>query len=59
SLENSEIRADGNDFVLVDLRSSRNGTWLNWRRLGAEVRARLEPGDVIGIGRSLLVFRRH
>lgn len=58
SLENSEIIPDGNDYLLVDLRSSRNGTFLNWRRLGPDVRAPLQPGHVIGIGRSLLVFQR-
>ncbi|HEV8361167.1 MAG TPA: FHA domain-containing protein [Candidatus Thermoplasmatota archaeon] len=57
SLENSEVLPDGDAFVLVDLRSSRNGTMLNWRTLEPDERATLQPGDVIGVGRSLLVFR--
>lgn len=57
SLENSEVVLAGNDYTLLDLRSSKNGTWLNWRRLGPDERAVLKPGDVIGVGRSLLVFR--
>ncbi|MCA1813012.1 MAG: FHA domain-containing protein [Halobacteriales archaeon] len=58
SLENSEVLPEPDGYALVDLRSSRNGTWLNWRRLAKGERARLVPGDVIGVGRSLLVFRR-
>jgi len=57
SLENSEVVPEGHRYVLTDLPSSRNGTWLNWRRLDKAERATLEPGDVIGVGRSLLVFR--
>lgn len=57
SLENSELRLEGGEHLLSDLPTSRNGTWLNWRRLAPGVRAKLEPGDVIGVGRSLLVFR--
>lgn len=57
SLENAEIVSEGGGFALLDLRSSRNGTWLNWRRLEPDERARLESGDVVRVGRSLLVFR--
>lgn len=57
SLVNSEITLERDAYLLSDLGSSKNGTWLNWRPLGRE-RARLKPGDVIGVGRSLLVFRR-
>lgn len=57
SLENSEVVPEGHRYLLTDLPSSRNGTWLNWRRLDKAERATLEPGDVIGVGRSLLVFR--
>ena len=57
SLENAEIVPEGNGLALLDLRSSRNGTWLNWRRLNPDEHAGLRPGDVIGVGRSLLVFR--
>lgn len=57
SLENSEIVVERGEHRLMDLRSSRNGTWLNWRALEKDERAPLRSGDVIGVGRSLLVFR--
>lgn len=56
SLVNSEIIPDRNGYALRDLGISRNGTWVNWRRLGAEPVA-LKAGDVVGVGRSLLVFQ--
>lgn len=40
-----------------DVEGSRNGTWVNWRRVPADEDRRVEPGDVLGVGRSLLVFR--
>lgn len=40
-----------------DLPENKNGTFLNWRRLKEGAVAPLSPGDVIGVGRSLLVFR--
>ncbi|HEV8360346.1 MAG TPA: FHA domain-containing protein [Candidatus Thermoplasmatota archaeon] len=57
SLVNSEIALDRDNYALSDLGSSKNGTWLNWQRLG-DAPAPLAQGDVIGVGRSLLVFRR-
>lgn len=57
SLENAEIIQERSDFALLDLRTSKNGTYLNWRRLPAGARVPLESGDVIGVGRTLLVFR--
>lgn len=58
SSENAEIlRKDDGGFRLLDLRTARNGTWLNWKRLPLGAEAPLQAGDVIGIGRSLLVFR--
>lgn len=56
SLVNSEVRAEGGAFRVRDVGASRNGTWLNWRRVGTEGAA-LRPGDVLGVGRSLLVFQ--
>lgn len=56
SLVNSEILLDKGAYKLRDLGISRNGTFLNWRRVGAEPVA-LRGGDVIGVGRSLLVFQ--
>lgn len=58
SSENAEVMQDGRDFRLLDLRSSKNGTHLNWRRLDKDERPVLVPGDVVGVGRSLLIFRR-
>lgn len=57
SLENSEIVPTEKGFEIMDLASSRNGTWVNWQPLPDGGRAALKSGDVIGVGRSLLVFR--
>lgn len=58
SAENSEIMHDANGYRLLDLRSARNGTFLNWHRLPVGGEARLRSGDIIGVGRSLLLFRQ-
>ena len=57
SVQNSEVVLDGAQYRLHDLRSSRNGTFLNWQRLPRGGSAALRHGDVIGVGRSLLLFR--
>lgn len=57
SSQNSEITFDGVRWTLHDLRTSRNGTALNFAKLPKGETARLEHGDVIGVGRSLLLFR--
>lgn len=57
SLENAEILSEGREFKILDLRAAKNGTYVNWRRLPPGGEAVLESGDVIGVGRSLLVFR--
>lgn len=57
SAENAEILPDGDGFRLLDLRSATNRTYLNWETLPVGGEAELESGDVIGVGRSLLVFR--
>lgn len=57
SLENAEVLPAGNAFKLLDLRTSKNGTFLNWGRLPVGGESALRSGDIIGIGRSLLVFR--
>ncbi len=60
SLENAEIlKTEDRGYDLLDLRTSKNGTWLNWNRLERGEKKRLTPGDVIGVGRSSLVFREH
>jgi DNA-binding transcriptional ArsR family regulator len=58
SSENSEITHSRGSYVLHELRSSRNGTYLNWEPLGKGVSHELRTGDVIGVGRSLLLFQR-
>lgn len=57
SKQNSEILRTDDGFRLLDLRTSKNGTRLNWRQLPVGGDVPLHPGDVIGVGRSLLVFR--
>jgi len=57
STENAEVLRTEQGFRLLDLRTSRNGTFLNWRRLPVGAEVPLGCGDVIGVGRSLLVFR--
>ncbi|MBI4394331.1 MAG: FHA domain-containing protein [Euryarchaeota archaeon] len=57
SPENTEIIKTGNEYRVLDLRHAKNGTTLNWKRLPLGGEARLENGDVIGVGRSLLLFR--
>lgn len=56
SLDNAEVRRERDGFVVEDLPGSRNGTRVNWRPLRAGEPRKLRSGDVIGIGRSLLVF---
>lgn len=56
SLVNSEVVHDRDRYLLRDLGSSKNGTWLNWERV-KEAPEALVQGDVVGVGRSLLVFR--
>lgn len=53
-----EIVPEGDGYRLIDLRVSRAGTWLNWDKLELGGDRPLETGDIIGIGRSLLVFRQ-
>lgn len=57
SAENAEVLRAPDGFRLMDLRTAKNGTLLNWQRLPVGGEARLQNGDVIGVGRSLLVFR--
>lgn len=53
--ENSRILDDGGRFLIEDL-GSKNGTFVNWHPVGKSPVA-LDSGDVVGVGRSLLVFR--
>jgi DNA-binding transcriptional ArsR family regulator len=56
SLEHAVVAPRGGDFVVTDLPSSKNGTAVNWRQLPPGGSRVLRPGDVVGVGRSLLCF---
>jgi DNA-binding transcriptional ArsR family regulator len=56
SKENAEVIPSADGPKLVDLRSSTNGTFLNWTRLEPGEETPLSTGDVVGVGRSLLVY---
>lgn len=58
SRRNTRIEKDGEVYRVLDLPESRNGTALNWTPLPDGEPQPLEHGDVVGIGRSLLLFRR-
>lgn len=55
SSENAIVRREKGAHTLQDLPGSRNGTLLNFARLGAEP-APLRHGDVISVGHSSLVY---
>lgn len=54
--QNAEILAGDDGYELLDLRTARNGTWLNGERLPAGGRAKLNHGDIVDVGSSTLVF---
>lgn len=56
STENSRVTRSSNQFSIEDMSGSRNGTRVNWESLPKSLPRVLEPGDVVGVGRSLLVF---
>jgi DNA-binding transcriptional ArsR family regulator len=56
SSENARISWAEGAHWLEDLPGSRNGTTHNMRRLDPSERARLRHGDIVGVGRSLLVY---
>lgn len=55
SAENSVVSRNGDTFLLRDL-DSKNGTQVNWSPVEPGAPARLRHGDIVGVGRSLLVF---
>lgn len=55
--KHAEVARESDGFRLIDLRVSTQGTWLNWERMDVGSEAELQTGDVLGIGRSLMVFR--
>ncbi len=56
SREHARIQRRNQTSTVVDL-GSRNGTWLAGTRLKPGARTTLRDGDVLRIGRTLLVFR--
>lgn len=57
SLQNTRLLLDGHQLVAEDVATSRNGTSVNWRPLPRGGRTPVHAGDVIGVGRSLLLLR--
>lgn len=57
SSENASVGWNGTSHAVLDLPDSRNGTTLNFRRLPKGVAHPLRHGDVVGVGRCLLLFR--
>jgi DNA-binding transcriptional ArsR family regulator len=57
SSEQAVVEWDGRAHCLRDLPESRNGTLVNFRPLERGEARALAPGDVVGVGRSLLVFQ--
>lgn len=53
----AEIQLDRTGFALIDVFSA-NGTFLNFARLPRGGRVLLRPGDVLGVGHTILVFQR-
>ncbi len=58
SLQNAKIVFHEDKFCLVARLGTRNGTFLNWIEIEDDEMHPLRSGDVIGVGRSLLVFRQ-
>lgn len=57
STENALVTWEAGVYTIEDLPDSRNGTHVNFVPLAKGEKRRLRPADVIGVGRSLLVFR--
>lgn len=58
SLENAALTLAEGGYLLTDLRTSKNGTSVNWVPLPRGGSRALRPGDMVGVGRSLLSFVR-
>lgn len=57
STENALVIVEGGRYFVQDLPDSRNGTTLNFQPLAKGEKRELRTSDVIGVGRSLLMFR--
>lgn len=56
SLENAHVEKRAGRFVLIDEPRSKNGTSVNWRLLPPGGSRALKPGDIVGVGRTLLAY---
>lgn len=56
SNRHAEVLREGAGHFLVDTFST-NGTFLNWERVARGGRLPLSSGDVVGVGKTLLVFK--
>lgn len=57
STENSVIAFEDGVYTIQDLPDSRNGTMVNFAVLSKGEKRALRTADVVGVGRTLLVFR--
>lgn len=57
SLENSEVSRAPDGFRIRTLAKSRNGTTVNWHPVPESAPRPLQPGDVVGVGRTTLLWR--
>ncbi len=57
STENTVVACEGGAFTVEDLADSRNGTFLNFELLPKGRTWPLRAGDIVGVGRTLLLFR--
>lgn len=57
SVEHAEVSRDKESWFIRDLPRSKNGTSVNFAPLAKGAWVPLQTGDIIGVGRSLMVFR--
>jgi DNA-binding transcriptional ArsR family regulator len=57
SKRNAVLRRAASGFAVESLPSTRNGTRVNWVPVPEGQRVPIAPGDTLGVGRSLLLFR--
>lgn len=58
SREHAILGRDASGFTITEADGAKNGTTLNWRSVAHGKATPLTPGDIVGVGRTLLVFRR-
>jgi hypothetical protein len=57
SSEHALIRCQSGAYSIEEYGDSRNGTFVNFTKLARGTRSALRHGDIIGVGRALLLFR--